>query len=461
MSIYHNLGIVSTDRNLIKVQGAEFVTDLFPGAKGLKLGLNHINNTSFPVQLSGEARIHLTSADSFKTPLLWEYDNGQGRVVFINTDQFSAKTDRGVISASYSLLDDVFVYPVINASVFFIDDFPSPIREGSSDLIAQQYGMDMNNFYTNVWWPDLLAISRKYDFRYTTGMIETYADNVTPPLESQLDTERHKYFGASNLSEGGEIGLHGYNHVPLCTVDTDVNQTEGYPGWPSTEAMQLSINELFTFGNSLLPNYKFSTYVPLSNMLCSDSRQWLPMILPDLKIISSVYYKAEDDLQYEQEFTEASDGIIELPRVISGYEVDDFMRWAAINELGFHYVNTHFVHPDDVLDIARGAQKGWAYLRTSFEDYVKWLKGAAPGLRNMTANEGGMAVQRYARLAMETNYNNGNLEISFGNFYDEAWLMMRTNKKPASLDGAVITQVTSDLYLVKATKSKITISFGE
>ena len=79
----------------------------------------------------------------------------------------------------------------------------------------------------------------------------------------------------------------------------------------------------------------------------------------------------------------------------------------------------------------------------------------------MTGIEGAMAVQRFSRLAMETKNNNGALEISLGNFYDEAWLMLRSAKKPLTIDGGVITPVTSDLYLVKASKPKITISFGE
>ena len=64
------------------------------------------------------------------------------------------------------------------------------------------------------------------------------------------------------------------------------------------------------------------------------------------------------------------------------------MRWVAINELRLHYVNSHFVHPDDVLDKERGAEKGWVYLRDQFEEYLMWIHLAAPGIRNLTASEG-------------------------------------------------------------------------
>lgn len=460
--IYRKLGIVSSSGGLVATKGIEFVTDLFPGAKGKKLGLSFINGSSYPVELKSDCHIHLISGDENKIPLLWRCDNGNGRVVFINSDQFGDKAARGVIGAAYTLLEDIFVYPVINSSVLYIDDFPAPLPEGSNEYITKYYDMDTATFYRDIWWPAMQDLAVKYDIRYTGGMIETYTQNVNPPLDKQLEPETHKYFGRSLLATGGEIIFHGHNHVPLCTADNDVNPSNDYPSWPDIEAEQLAMSEVYTYANSVFPDYRIVGYMPPSNILCSDSRAWLPLVVPDLKFIASIYIPDEDAQEYVQEFTEASDGIIEFPRVISGYDMDDeYMQWAAINEISLHYVNSHFLHPDDLLDPARGAERGWPELRDQYDIFLNWLKVSAPGLRNMTASEGAMAVQRFARLAMETQYNKGTLEISLGNFYDESWLMLRSASKPLSVDGGEITQVTSELYLIKATKSKISILFEE
>lgn len=458
-AVYRKLGIISLGNEFTHANGVKYLTDLFPGAKGLSLTSVDLKQTSYPVELSEDTVVHLVSADDKSIPLLWEHNSGLGRVVFINSDLFGNKASRGVLGAAYSLLQDVFVYPVINSSIFFIDDFPSPVPAGSTDIIEQQYGMQIHDFYTNVWWPDILNISKHYNLKYTGVMIETYDDNVVAPFEKQLDSDRHRYFGRLILANGGDIGLHGHNHVPLCLAEAGVNQAHDYPGWPTTESMQLSVYELIRFGRSLFPGHVFTTYVPPSNILCSDSRLWLPAVLPDLKVISSLYINDALKTSYEQEFTEASDGIIELPRIISGYDPNDVLRYTAINELRLHYINAHFVHPDDILDADRGALKGWAYLRDRFEEYVKWLSEAAPSLRNMTANEGAIAVQRYARLAIKTEDRNGSFEISLGNFYDEAWLMLRSANKPTAIEGGTITPLNSDLYLIKALKPKVTIKF--
>ena len=85
-----------------------------------------------------------------------------------------------------------------------------------------------------------------------------------------------------------------------------------------------------------------------------------------------------ENTAYEQEFTEASDGIIELPRIVAGYDPDNMARWAEINELVLHYVNTLYFRPNDVLDNGINKNQTWDFLRGQFEEHVKWINSSAP-----------------------------------------------------------------------------------
>ncbi len=69
---------------------------------------------------------------------------------------------------------------------------------------------------------------------------------------------------------------------------------------------------------------------------------------PQIKTIASNYFPGE--YAYVQEFETADDGIVEQPRIISGAIIDDYMQMAALSELNMHFVNSHFMHPDDLLD---------------------------------------------------------------------------------------------------------------
>ena len=349
--IYPQLGISALEKDLIETNGVEFLTELLPGTADLRFGADFMDHTSLSVNLDEDAKLHLISADDQGLPILWETDLGHGEIVFINSDQFIDKSSRGLIGAAYSLLHDVVIYPVINASVFYIDDFPAPVPEGKDEAIFRQFTRDIEGFYLNVWWPDMQDIEDKYNLKYSSVVIETYEHTLQPPFDYTAgQADLFQYFGSIVLRDGGEIGLHGYNHVPLCKDKDGVNQIMGYPTWSTTKDMQGSIRELQRFSSSLFPGQPFEAYVPVSNMLCPEARAWLPEMLPDLKTIASVYLPDADVPAYVQEFTEAEDGIIEFPRIVAGYDPNNFTQWAAANEIWLHYTASHFVHPDDVLD---------------------------------------------------------------------------------------------------------------
>ena len=460
--IYPQLGISVLDKGFIEVNGVEFLTELLPGTSGMQFGSDFMDHTSLPIDLDKGVKQHLISADEVGLPILWEAEFGQGKIVFINSDQFIDKSSRGLIGAAYSLLHDVVIFPVINASVFCIDDLPAPVPEGKNDDIFRQFTRDIESFYLNVWWPDMQDLEDKYNLKISSFTIETYEYTLQPPFEYIIGQEDLvQYFGGIVLRDGGELGLHGFNHVPLCKEEDGFNQVLDYPTWSTTADMQGSIRELQRFSVSMFPGQTFAVYVPPSNMLCQDARAWLPEVLPDLKVIASIYLPDADVPAYIQEFSEAEDGIIEFPRIVSGYDPDNYMQWAAANEIWLHYTAAHFVHPDDVLDNYRTGGKPWTDLRKTLDEYLLWVYSSMPAVRNLTASEGAMAVQRFARLTPEFNCNDKECRITLDGFYDEGWLLMRTGKTPATITNGDFTQVSPDLYLIEASAANILIGFEE
>ena len=52
------------------------------------------------------------------------------------------------------------------------------------------------------------------------------------------------------------------------------------------------------------------------------------------------------------------------------------------------------------------------------------------------------------------------MEISLGNFYDEAQLMVRFNDaRPKDVTGGTLEQLTDTLYLLQADQSHVTVTF--
>lgn len=61
------------------------------------------------------------------------------------------KKPQEVFAASYSLLTDVMVYPVLNESVFYLDDFPS-LLPVETEHISNVVIMVLNKV-SNICWP--------------------------------------------------------------------------------------------------------------------------------------------------------------------------------------------------------------------------------------------------------------------------------------------------------------------
>ena len=429
---------------------------------GQRYELSDPFDSSLLVSLRETAHVWAKTGDT-GAPLVWSSDCGSGHTVVCNIGIYD-KVMRGFYAAAISLLGDATAYPVINSAVFYLDDFPSPVPSGDGTYIKRDYGLSIADFYAKVWWPDLQKLAQKYDIRYTGVMIENYEDvvNQTEPVR-QADTTQFRYFGGMLLQMGGELGFHGYNHQPLALSDTDYGTLYGYKTWKNNDTLVAALNELIAFQDEVLPNAHGSVYVPPSNILSVRARKIVGKDVPRIKTIASTYFEDGTDLPYVQEFGVASDGIVEQPRIVSGGMVDDaYMRLAAVSELNMHYVSTHFMHPDDLLDPDRGAKEGWEVYKGGLTDYLDWLTTSAPDLRHQTGSECSGAIQRFSSVTVSMDTSDDAWTLSLGNFHDEAWFMFRANNgEPGSVSGGEITHLTGNLYLVKATDKTVTIERRE
>lgn len=447
------LGILESSYDFVEVDSLVPSAEFMLGG-GREFEVTDPYKSSASLRVDDSCRVYM-EAGGTGTPLVWSRDYGEGRFVAANLGFFE-KAYRGFYAAAYSLLEDVCVYPVINGSAFYIDDFPSPVPHGDGTYIRRDYGMSIADFYTNVWWPDMLDLARKYSLRYTGLIIENYEDRTSGELPRNGDISRYQFFGNMLLAEGGELGFHGYNHQPLCPDSFAYKTDLGYRTWAGMEEMQDSVEELTEFSQGIFPRERFSVYVPPSNVLSPEGRRMLAEEFPEIRCIASIYFPGES--AYEQEFTVAEDGMVETPRVISGCEIGPYMRIAALSELNMHFVNSHFLHPDDLLDPDRGAAIGWKTLRESFSGYLDWLYRSAPNIRNLTGSQMAGAVERYCAAGLWKEDTPEELYLSVEGLSDEAYMFVRVNRGGlGAVTGGELTHLTGDLYLLHVTQSEVEI----
>ena len=449
------MGIQEGGESYSSVSGFRILDDFMIGAENRDFLFDESYLSSIEVLLKPEAKIYVEASNS-KLPLLWEMDYGKGKFIITN-QALNGKVNRGLMASAYSLSEDIYVYPVINASAFYLDDFPAPVPSGDGRYILEEYGMDISNFYSNVWWEDMLKLEKIYGIKHIGLIIEDYSDIVEKPFKRTESVERFSFFGNMLLNADGELGFHGYNHMPLCLEGFDYKgMYDSYNLWKSEEDMVAALHELEQFSEELFPNETFAVYVPPSNILSKEGREILVKTYPELRAIASTYL--DGDCVYVQEFEVAEDGIVETPRITSGAIFDDYSYMMAFSELNFHFVQSHFIHPDDVLDEDRGAALGWGAMRNNLKEYISWIYESAPMIQNVTGSGMADAVEIFDRLSLKRTLTENGIDIELGGFGKEASLMVRISEgELKEVIGATSEHIAGDLYLIKAQQAKIQI----
>lgn len=129
----------------------------------------------------------------------------------------------------------------------------------------------------------MLQFCDDYGVRYTGMIIEDYSDEVDGLFPRQSDQERFNHFGALLLDYGGEIGLHGYNHQPLCFTGFDFQDKVDYNTWKTKQDAVNALTEVLNFTQTLFPDNQVSVYVPPSNILSEEGRELLHTEFPQIK----------------------------------------------------------------------------------------------------------------------------------------------------------------------------------
>ncbi len=450
------IGIESSTYEYVVTEGITPSKDFMLGG-GQTYMFSDPFKSSLSVALNDRAQVEAVSSNG-RTPLVWRSSVESGTAVMCNIGIY-VKMVRGFYASAFSLLSSAMAYPVINSAAFYLDDFPSPVPSGNGKYIKRDYNMSISEFYSQVWWPDLVRLAERYGIRFTGVMIENYGDDTKNDPVRQTDNTQFEYYGGLLLRQNGEIGYHGYNHQPLVLPNTDYGNEYTYVQWPNRKAFVDSLNELIAFQKTVLPAATSSVYVPPSNILSSEGRQIIGEDVPQIRAIASMAFPPDSSLEYVQEFGVAADGVVEAPRIVSGSMVNNsYMRLAAVSELNMHYVSTHFMHPDDLLDEDRGAKEGWETYRKGLENYLDWLEQSAPSIRMQTGTECAAAVQRFSGLTVSMATSDDSWDLHLGNLIDQGWLMFRANNgTPGRVRGGSLTKLTGNLYLLKATSATVHI----
>lgn len=331
------------------------VKEILPGARGAKLKPDqYCGNYSYIVSKETLASgCTVLATNEYGRPLCWKFQHGKGRTIFWNTVILSEKFMRGFLIQSILDCKPLSAMRLFGFAMIQIDDSPPPVNDGYLEPISTEYpGMDVNSFYSNVWYPDMMELKRKHSLTFTHYCILNYEDGGTE-LASNSEYSSSLFgsvivkrrFGppwSTGLGDGEELGFHGYNHVPLIS--------DYWNDPAATDAAMVLARKLWKGGVSeQLP----VSYVPAGNELHSEQLEALTKAFPELKVICTTYSSGNHANGEFREFGPEpwNNALTCIPRETAGYVMTEYAKVLMLSQLGNLGIWTHYIHPDDVFDI--------------------------------------------------------------------------------------------------------------
>ncbi|MFT3796275.1 DUF2194 domain-containing protein [Flavobacterium sp.] len=430
-----------------KSMGYRYITPMLPTIKNLS-NYETVPFYGFSGQnFSSKVKILATAYNNPKYPAVVENSIGKGRVILYNTSVYASKQDRGFIFAGVLKGLEGIPYPIANVSTMFLDDFPSPLYNIKAEPIASEMNLNMNDYVTKVWWPDMKKLAKEFNLKYSAMIAFDYKNKTVPPFVfDQWNSTKIKtkdkvepisdWLMRDVAKNGHELSLHGYDHVEFTVKD-----------WKNQEFIGLalkSVQKKWEAGNfGPMP----VTYVPPSNIIDNKGVNALKKGMPSIKYMCSLYMgELHEGGAREFDYDPFNKDMFDYPRISSGFYMNNEEKYILHSEYLLTGIWNHFVHPDDVFQIPATANAsaghfdlrnrlsyGWYKTKgkdkamfPEFRKYLQEMTTTFPQLRFVTGGEGGKLTikwraSRYTHKAKDGLYSVS--EISPDDNGKQYWFM--------------------------------------
>ena len=154
--------------------------------------------------------------------LLWRRSLNGANVFAANGDYLSGNTGIGILSAIMAEDSSYYLYPIVNAQVMTVANFPGMADENNDDLLPR-YGRGSAALNRDLLWPSLESMSEINGFRMSCFEMPQYDyfDDIEP------DPELISYYLSLMRERGAEAGV-SLQHSAAISLGEKWNRDEAY-----------------------------------------------------------------------------------------------------------------------------------------------------------------------------------------------------------------------------------------
>lgn len=434
------LGILRIEADEIEVDGFKLFAGLVIGGETVYMDYEQQmpyamlddSVTAYAVAQSEDAWIQDVENEELPA-IIWRYAPDAGKVYVVNGDYLTGQLGAGILTGFAADTDEVYVYPVANAQVSVVENYPVLTNE-NPEVMEQEYGQDSSIVFRDILWPSIVAIYYDTD----DAMTVTAAPRLDYDDQGELNESLMDFYYEQVTKETGEIGLSGYqvSDVPL------------------REKLQEDL-ELY---KEVLPDYEIRTF-QAGGLEEEDYERLVGEghLLSDVDTVLTDY----DGDSAESFFSYLDNGVLQLPvymdsRVME--DEDDFRSRCLQTAYGYYGTaldTSKVIYPESDDDswniISNDWSKNYRPYRTPFEAFEK-----------TTATEADRRVRNYLALEYEAQIGEDRIEITADSPDGASYYVVRIHgKEIGEVTGGTCEEIEKGWYLVTVEDESVQITLKQ
>ncbi|MGF7142331.1 hypothetical protein HNQ56_000741 [Anaerotaenia torta] len=362
-------------------------------------------------------------------PLLWRTQTGKSFLFSVNSEIYRGVSLLGVLTGFQSAGKEIHVYPVVNAQVISLLNYPYFSDENETGM-QRLYSRSSEAVVRELLWPNIIQVLKNYG--------KSFSFFAAPQLDYQDETGPLKDYIGFYLKEisklPGDMGL-SLGQVS----DTDL-------------AELLEKQEEF-FGEHL-PEYAF-TALYLADFDEDEAKEQLGRgLLKDVRLVMSDYREGNRLISF------LNDTVLSVKFLLDGYRhetMDDLRMICLENALGMSSARVDIgrvIYPESSEDEWNNLSLKWSKGDTYYKEFAE--------LDTVSIYEMEKRIRRFLALDYEYEMLGDELRISIGGFDEEAYFVLRTySRSVTSLENASAEKLSDTAWLIKARAADVRIQLKE
>ena len=434
------LGILRIEADEIEVDGFKLFAGLVIGGETVYMDYEQQmpyamlddSVTAYAVAQSEDAWIQDVENEELPA-IIWRYAPDVGKVYVVNGDYLTGQLGAGILTGFAADTDEVYVYPVANAQVSVVENYPVLTNE-NPEVMEQEYGQDSSIVFRDILWPSIVAIYYDTD----DAMTVTAAPRLDYDDQGELNKSLMDFYYEQVTKETGEIGLSGYqvSDVPL----------------------REKLKEDLELYQEVLPDYEIRTF-QAGGLEEEDYERLVGEghLLSDVDTVLTDY----DGDSVDSFFSYLDNGVLQLPvymdsRVME--DEDDFRSRCLQTAYGYYGTavdTSKVIYPESDDDswniISNDWSKNYRPYRTPFEAFEK-----------TTATEADRRVRNYLALEYEAQIGEDRIEITADSPDGASYYVVRIHgKEIGEVTGGTCEEIEKGWYLVTVEDESVQITLEQ